>query len=297
MASVIDVHTHHYPEEARQDPREWARRMGEPHWGQLVTDGPQGWADDSAYLAAMDAGGVGRAVLLGWYWERIETCLWHNSFHADCIRRHPDRWRAFAAVQPTAGWAANERLLEQAYAAGLCGIGEVHPAAQGFSFHDDTWLRICRWAQERQWPITLHVTEPVGHVYPGRLETPLMEIVAMVAGFPELPFIFAHWGGGLPFYMLNRRIAKVLRHCYFDTAASPLLYDARVWRTVVDLVGPERILFGTDFPLRLYPRRESRPSFRSLLEELEGSGLPSAARAAITSGNASRLWGDTVPGS
>lgn len=289
MLSAIDVHTHHYPSEARLNPSEWALRWNEPHWSDLVTGGPQGWADDAGFLEAMDAGQVEMAVLLGWYWERIETCAWHNAFYADCLEKEPERWRAFASVQPAAGWPANLRLLEEAYERGFSGIGEIHPAAQGFSLSDDTWIRICRWAQERQWPINLHVTEPVGHRYPGRLETPLMEIVAMAAGFPEVPFIFAHWGGGLPFYMLNRRVAKTLAHCYFDTAASPLVYEARIWRIVHDIIGPDRILFGTDFPLRLYPRRETEPGFQSLLNEIRSSALAADSYRKITCENARRL--------
>lgn len=291
MARTIDVHTHHYPDEVRRDPAGWAVPRGELNWSSLVTQGPQGWASAEEFLTALDEAEIDQAILLGWYWENIETCVWHNRFYAACLRAHPRRWRAFAAVQPTAGWTANRTLLEEALAAGFSGIGEVQPIAQGFSLRDEVWLKICQWAEAHDWPINLHVTEPAGHEYPGRVETPLMDYVWMAEQFPQVRFIFAHWGGGLPFFMLNRRVRKALKNCYFDSAASPLLYDTQIWTAVCGLIGPERVLFGTDFPLRLKPRHQSVPSIRLLRQELEDSGLSAEAIAKILGGNAEFLFG------
>ena len=49
--------------------------------------------------------------------------------------------------------------------------------------------------------------------------------------------IAAHWGGGLPFYALMPEVREALENVYFDTAASHLLYDATVYRRVIELVG------------------------------------------------------------
>lgn len=286
---VIDAHTHHYPAAARQRPEAWGHARGETHWVELVTGGPQGWASDEDLLATMKEAEVDRAVLLGWYWEEIATCLEQNAFLAATARAHPARFAPFASVQPRAGTAANLALLNEAKALGLCGIGEVHPTAQGFSLRDEAWLQICRWADAEGWPINLHVTEPAGHAYTGRLETPLMDYVWLAEQFPSVAFILAHWGGGLPFYTLNSRVRKALRNCYVDTAASPLVYSASIWQHIVSLFGAERILFGTDFPLRLYPRREQRPSIVSLRRELEAQNLAPDSVEAILGQNMAKL--------
>ena len=39
----------------------------------------------------------------------------------------------------------------------------------------------------------------------------------------------------------------------YDMAAVPLLYDIGIIRAVVTLTGPDRLFFGSDFPLLLYP--------------------------------------------
>ena len=54
-------------------------------------------------LRAMDAAGISRAVLLGWYWEKPATCAGQNRFYAACVRAHPDRLMAFATLHPAAG--------------------------------------------------------------------------------------------------------------------------------------------------------------------------------------------------
>ena len=81
-------------------------------------------------------------------------------------------------------------------------------------------------------------------------------------------------------------VAKGLRNVYFDTAASPYLYSPAVYPTVASLVGPDRILFGSDYPLLSAGRT---------LQGLMESGLSNAERESITRGNAERLLEDSQP--
>jgi len=38
-------------------------------------------------------------------------------------------------------------------------------------------------------------------------------------------------------------------------------------------VGPDKILYGSDYPLRLYPSSQKEPDFMTFLEEIQNSGL------------------------
>jgi hypothetical protein len=69
---------------------------------------------------------------------------------------------------------------------------------------------------------------------------------------------------------------------YVDTSASHLLYDAKIYRTMIDLIGAEKVLWGSDFPLT---------SQAKALERTRASGLTDAEIAAITGGNAAALLG------
>jgi predicted TIM-barrel fold metal-dependent hydrolase len=77
-------------------------------------------------------------------------------------------------------------------------------------------------------------------------------------------------------------VKQAMKNVYFDTAASPFLYSPQIYRRVADLVGADRILFGTDYPL-LSPTR--------LLDEINTTDLSEAEKRLILSENARRLLG------
>lgn len=291
---IVDAHVHLYPAEVAADPAGWAARRREPLWGRLVTPDPrrrvrQGWADCDRLLRDMDAAGVERAILLGWYWERQETCVWHNRFMAQCVAAHPDRLRAFATVNAAAGAAALEEM-RRAVDAGFVGLGEMCPRAFGASPLDSSWLEVFALAAELNWPVNLHVTDPVARSYPGRVDTPLEELVELAERLPRLRLILAHWGGGLALHELNPRCRRALKNCVYDTAATPLLYDARIFRTATAIVGAERIIFGSDYPLLVHPAVEPEPGFVRSVEAVRDARLSADELAAVLGGNATRLF-------
>jgi predicted TIM-barrel fold metal-dependent hydrolase len=98
--------------------------------------------------------------------------------------------------------------------------------------------------------VLIHTNEPVGHLYPGKSPNTLGQIYEMVKRFSENKIVLGHWGGGIFFFHLLKKESKnVLKNVYYDTAASPLLYDVDIYTTAVKLAGLEKILFGSDFPL------------------------------------------------
>ena len=67
---------------------------------------------------------------------------------------------------------------------------------------------------------------------------------------------------------------------YFDTAASPFLYDPSIYQVAIQTIGPNKILFGSDFPL-LKPAK--------YFKELEKAGLSEDHIESICGRNAARL--------
>ena len=120
------------------------------------------------------------------------------------------------------------------------------------------------------------------HQYPGKGQTTPDKLYRFIENFQSNVIICAHWGGGLPFYALMPEVPQVLENVYFDTAASPFLYRPDVFTAVTGLVGADKILFATDYPL-IRARR--------LLGQVEEAGLSLADQDSILSGNAARLLG------
>lgn len=269
---TIDCHTHCYAPELTADPRAWAARNQEPHWADLVSplDRPsiQGWACFEQTLQAMDAAGVQQSVLLGWYWQNERSCRAHNQVIAEWVQAAPERFIGFAAIHP--GQSAESVLdqLNAAHALGLRGVGELHPGVQQFNSRSCGWQALAEWCVKHNWPVNLHATEAAGHEHPGSVPTALNDFVRMAQTAPQLKLILAHWGGGLAFFELNPRLRKILKNVRYDTAASPLLYPPSIFRSVIDIVGIEKVLFGSDYPLRIYPRQQTVPDYSTYLHAI-----------------------------
>lgn len=291
---IIDSHLHLYPSEVARDPRGWAATRGELGWSTCVAPAErpslQGWATVDELLRHMDDAGVDRAILQGWYWQHQATADEQNDWYHRWIQAHPDRLSAFAAVaRPDAlALAATRRRLD----AGFIGLGELCPQVHQTAFASPEWDALMSLAREYRVPITLHVSDPViAPPGPAGKVPPLDEYRALARRFPEVRFILAHWGGGLPFYELSTRVSRDLQNVLYDTAASALLYNKAIYRRVCDVIGPERILWGTDYPLLTHPRRARKPGFALDLDDVRTAGLSAHEETLILGGNAARVFG------
>lgn len=288
--SIIDAHVHLFPPDTNADPARWAATAGELHWATMCVRrrktgrAVQAFPSVDDLLREMDTAGVERAVLLGWYWETPTTCFVHNRFYAACVRAHPDRLAGFATLNARAGTVATLAEIRRAHADGLVGLGELSPHAQGHSIDDPAFQAALALAAELRWPVNLHVTDPRGAPYPGRVETPLADFTRLARQFPSVNFILAHWGGLLPLHeaVANSAIPK---NIFYDTAASPLLYDESVWTRFLGKVPAGQVLFGSDYPLNLYPRTDDVPTMTRFVDEARRAG----AGANILRENTARL--------
>ena len=127
-----------------------------------------------------------------------------------------------------------------------------------------------------------HASEPVGHQYPGKGKITPDVLYRFISTFPELTVVCAHWGGGLPFYALMPEVASALTNTFFDTAATPFLYQPDIFKRVVEILGADRVLLGSDNPL-MSPERVTK--------QVKSVGLSAEAKAMILGGNAQRLLG------
>jgi hypothetical protein len=165
-------------------------------------------------------------------------------------------------------------------------VGELSPHAQGYAVDDPVFGAALALAGRLRLPVNLHVTDPEGGHYPGRVETPLSDFVRLARAFPKTTFILAHWGGLLP---LRAAKALALPNVYYDTAASPLLYREEIWRRFLATVPMERVLFGSDFPLNVYPRMDAEPNLARLVAEAHRAGLTAEQVGAVMRDNAARV--------
>jgi hypothetical protein len=283
---IIDSHVHIFPRSIRE-----ARERffpAEPAFELLYGDPKSRIAGREELLRDMDRCGVDRAVVFGFPWESGELYQRHNDYILEATARSPERLIGLGCFSLASAGAAAE--AERCLSGGMAGIGELAVYGAGFDMKNlpalDEIMVLC---ESRGAVLLLHANEPVGHAYPGKAPMRLAELYAFLAAYPRNRVILAHWGGGLFFYrLLKREVRTVLKNVWFDTAASPFLYEPAIYRTAVEIAGADRVLFGSDYPL-IQPDR--------YLRELSGAGLSEGTLAEITGGNAERLFTPAPPGS
>ena len=233
-------------------------------------------------IAEMDASGVDKAVILNIGWVNHDLCVETNDYLLESAARYPDRFIPFIAVQPQAGTLAL-REIERCANAGARGVGELRPDIQGLDLGDRNVMKpLVEALIERDLILLSHADEPVGHTYPGKGAVTPAVLYPFIEKYPELKLVLAHWGGGLPFYALMPEVAAAMKNVWFDSAATPYLYQPTVYERAADLVGETKILFGSDWPL-LGQRR--------CLEELKVLNLSTQTLNAMLGGNAAALLG------
>jgi len=274
---IIDCHTHIFPPAVAGGRDEYLRR--DAGFREIYTRRDAELATAEELLASMDAAGVDVSVACGFGWADAELCRMHSDYLLEAAAVSAGRIIPFCTVQPADSDARDD--LKRYAARGARGLGELRPLQQGYSLIDSSEADHLAWAADA-YDLTLlfHCSEPLGHVYPGKTGLPVEQIGRFAADFPGVAVIAAHWGGGLPFYALMPEMKAALERTYFDTAASGFLYDSQVYARVIELVGAEKIVFASDFPL---------VSQEQALAELREAVLDDDARRLIEGENARQL--------
>ena len=277
---IIDFHTHIFPSFFKNQRDLFFQK--EPSFEAIYRSPKSRLVGMEDLLQNMDEEGVHRSVIFGFPWEKEEHFRRHNDYIIESVERHPDRFIGFCCFSPLSskGPEEAERCLE----AGLSGVGELAiyqadiPSGEIGSFKDI--MQIC---SRYEVPLLLHTNEPVGHQYPGKMPINLSQLYNFLKAYPSNRIVLAHWGGGLFFYaLMKKEVREVLKGVWFDTAASPYLYSPDIYRVAGEIVGYEKILFGSDYPL-LKPGR--------YFEEMGTSDLSAESFKAVIGENAAHLLG------
>ena len=245
--AVVDAHTHAFVPDVVRDRSAY---VGRDLWFEHLYADPRALLISAEeLLVSMDAAGISQAVVCGFPWHDLGICREHNDYLLEAARGSGGRLAWLATVPPGLGAAAAAEA-ERCFALGAAGLGELNADAQRFDLTESAALSpvvdVCI-GHDR--PLMLHASEPVGHAYPGKGSATPNRLLAFLGAYSELRVVLAHWGGGLPFYELMPEVAAMAARVVYDSAASTYLYRFRVFRAVLDVVGPDRVLFASDYPV------------------------------------------------
>jgi len=276
---MLDFHTHIFSPYTRDHRDPLAK--ADPIFSRIYADKEARMVGVEGLLEAMDQNGVGQSVVCGFPWQGAEPCRRENAYLLESAHQYADRIIPFISLPQEEKTALTE--LEQCARAGARGIGEWAPGTYGDRLWSiETMRPLFAAIKEKGLPLLIHCNEPLGHPYPGKGRVGIAEMEALVHALQGITIILAHWGGGFFFYELMPEIAAMCQGVYYDTAASPFLYNKRIYHIAIAIIGPQRILFGSDYPL-IPPRR-----YR---QEMQEAGIAGEELEAILGLNAQRLLG------
>lgn len=148
---------------------------------------------------------------------------------------------------------------------------KLHPDFQKFNIDDEDAEKFYR-AAEGRLPILFHVGDDrYDYSKPERL-------VKMAKKYPGVNFIAAHFGG----YRCwgDAALYKGLKNVYFDTCSSLPFISAERAKELINMHGPDKFFFATDFPMW---------DATAELERFNKIPLTDEEREMIFSGNIKRL--------
>jgi aminocarboxymuconate-semialdehyde decarboxylase len=219
--------------------------------------------------------------------------------------RHPDRIRWLTSL-PWQNVDDAVEELERTIATGAAGVGLI-TNIDGAPLTEDRFKPIWREVERSGLPVFIHPTTPkvdweglgdyglantIGFTGDTSLCFARMILDGFLDEFPDLELIACHGGGTLPYLAARfdqmwartsgiRRIdsppSSYLRRLWFDA----IVYDQPTLEFLVDRVGADRVLYGSDYPFLI-------GDMTGVLERVDA--LPAEDAALIRSGNAIRLF-------
>jgi predicted TIM-barrel fold metal-dependent hydrolase len=281
------------------------REAGGPDGPPRAIDAALGWeapATDDAladrWAAELDRHDVGRAML-------IASIPGDEASVSHAVRRHPGRFVGAFMFNPGSPDAA-DRL---ARAFGDPGLRTVclFPAMHRVPLHDPATDAVFAAASAAQAAVFVHcgvlsigVRKKLG--LPSRFDLRLgdpLGVAAAAMNYPDVPVIIPHFGAGL--FREALMAAEAAPNILLDTSSSngwiryhPGLTLRDVFARSLDVVGPGRLLFGTDSSF--FPRGWQRTIFDAQRAIAVDLGLDADAQTAIFGGNFERIFADTRRG-
>jgi predicted TIM-barrel fold metal-dependent hydrolase len=244
------------------------------------------------WAAELDRHHVSRAAI-------IASVPADESSVAGAIARHPSRFVGFFMLDPTRD-DAPERVVS-ALGQGLRGVC-LFPAMQRYSLHDHRVIAVAEIVSNHPGAVlfvhcgvlSVGARKKLGLASPFdvRFGNPL-DLHALALRFPRVPIVLPHFGAG--FFREAMMLADLCANVHVDSSSSngwtrhtPGLTLELVFKTAIEVMGPDRILFGTDSSF--FPRGWNKEIYERQKTAVASIGAVASTREKLFGGNFARLF-------
>ena len=210
-----------------------------------------------------------------------------NDRVAAAVRKHPDVFIGFGAIDPHQGKIAQDEIRRMHEELGLRGIGELNPGRQAFYPNDERFYPLWEEAAKRGLVVLFHTGmmgagagTPGGLGFKLKYTRPIPYLDDVAADFPDLRIIAAH-----PAWPWQDEALAMARHksnVYLDLSGWAPKYFPEQLVQYANSILQDRVLFGSDWPAIKVER---------WLEEFAALPLKPEVRPKIMLENAKKLFG------
>jgi len=197
---------------------------------------------EDVLMGQMDEAGVCQSIL---YAVDAPIVYASNEYVAELVRRHSDRLMGFASVNPNRPDAPT--VLEHAVRElGLRGL-KLHPPLQDFVINDKAVYPLYKKACDLNIPVVFHVgTTPFGSLCRLSRANPLL-VDDVAVDFPDLRILLTHLG--TLWHNESFMVVEKNPNVFIDTAA--YLYEIAdiLTANLLQRIGTDKVIFGTDYPM------------------------------------------------
>ncbi len=238
--------------------------------------------------------GVSRAVL-------IASVPGDHASVIAAATRHPDRFSAYAMVNPLNPESGDQVKLALAsgHLHGLC----FFPAMHLYSIQDERVIALLELASAKPGTVifvhcgvlSVGVRKKLGlpSLFDMRFSNPI-DLHSVALRYPQLHFVVPHFGAG---YLREAlMLCDLCPNVWLDTSSSNswMRYEAdldlrTLFRRVLDVLGPKRLLFGTDSSF--FPRGWNKAIFDAQTTALYELGMDADQARLILNDNFVQLFG------
>lgn len=160
-----------------------------------------------------------------------------NRFISDSVDLYPDEFIGFATLHPFSATLEEDfRWIEEHNFKGI----KLHPDFQDFDIDCPEAYKIYELAQGK-YPILMHMGDKRTQHSKGE------KLASVTRDFEGLDFIAAHFGGYSEW--ANDAAYLSCTDVYVDTSSSMSMLPTYQVRQLIDIYKPEKVIFGTDYPM------------------------------------------------
>jgi len=256
------------------------------------------------YVRAMKNLGVDKLIVhsVGYY---PATCQALNNATKVLCEKFPEQLVGFATAPlayPKQSVHELNRAVKDLELRGL----KIYPKFQGVALDSEKMQPLYKEAERLGIPVLTHSDRYTGS-YTGSSHMREIDNTAcntarlfrssILESTPRLTMILAHLGGGIMFYKddlyaMSRTFGESDETQYFDRLFDQFYYDLapanwwseRIVQMAIDIVGEDRLLFGTDFPLP-----DAMREVEKCIKHVAAFNLPESTKRKILGENAKRL--------